>query len=248
MFRLVLVAFYLFFYLLFALLLYPVTWIIGRIDPVKKSRFSMKIAKGLFRGVIFLAGIHVNVYGEENIPEDHAVLFVGNHRSFFDIIVGYLYLKQPCGYVAKKELAKVPILAAWMKNISCLFLDRENIKEGLKTILAGIEQVKNGTSMWIFPEGTRNKEGDLPLLPFKEGSMKIAEKSGCPVVPVAMTHTAEVFEDHLPWIRSTTVNVWFGEPIDLSALSKEERKKSGAYVQGLLTGMIEELNAKEAAE
>ena len=80
-------------------------------------------------------------------------------------------------------MEKIPILRTWMANVNCLFLDRKNIKEGLKTILQGIEKVKNGISIWIFPEGTRNTNEDITeLLPFKEGSLKIAEKSGCPVI------------------------------------------------------------------
>lgn len=85
-------------------------------------------------------------------------------------------------------------------------LDRSNIKEGLKTILTGIEKVKGGISMWIFPEGTRNKSEDpADLMEFHEGSLKIAEKSGCPVVPVAITGTDDVFERHMPWIRKSHV-------------------------------------------
>ena len=69
----------------------------------------------------------------------------------------------------------MPLLRTWMRRLHCLFIDRENVKEALKTILAGIDNVKNGISMCIFPEGTRNKTDDL-MLPFKEGSFKIAEK------------------------------------------------------------------------
>lgn len=58
-------------------------------------------------------------------------------------------------------------------------LNRDNIKEGMKTILKGIELIKNGSSVFIFPEGTRSK--DEELLPFKEGSLKIAEKVNAPL-------------------------------------------------------------------
>ena len=75
--------------------------------------------------------------------------------------------------------------------------------------------------------------------------MKIAEKSGCPVIPVAMTHTADILENHMPRIKPQTVTVWFGEPIDLASLSKEERKKSGAYVQSVIEGMLRKMLADE---
>lgn len=115
--------------------------------------------------------------GEENVPKDEPVLYIGNHRSYFDIIITYARCPGLTGYVAKSNMEKVPLLSIWMKRLHCLFINREDVKEALKTILAGIDNIKNGISMCIFPEGTRNKTDDL-LLPFKEGSFKMAEKTG----------------------------------------------------------------------
>ena len=163
---------------------------LGKKDPHARDVESLKIVQYMFSLILKLAGITVTVKGAENIPRDRAVLFVGNHRSYFDILVGYTTVPGFVGFVAKKEMEKIPLLRSWMKNVNCLFLDRKDIKAGLKTILEGIEKVKNGISVWIFPEGTRNRNKDLKeLLVFKEGSLKIAEKSGCPVVPVAMVGT-----------------------------------------------------------
>ena len=127
------------------------------------------------------------------------------------------------GFVSKKEIAKVPGLRLWMRLIRCVFLDRENPREGIKAILKGIENIKNGTSMFISPEGTRNSgEG---LLEFKPGSLKMAAKAGCPIVPVAITNANKVFEDHLPWIKPAEMTIEYGEPIYIQELSKEERAK-----------------------
>jgi len=98
-----------------------------------------------------------------------------------------------------------------MKRLYCLFLNRDDVKEGLKTILTGIEQIKNGISMCILPEGTRGTGIDeSDMLPFKEGSLKMAEKTGCPIIPMALTGTADIFENHLPWIRSAHVTLQYG--------------------------------------
>ena len=78
--------------------------------------------------------------------------------------MGYTTVPGFVGFVAKKEMEKIPLLRSWMKNVNCLFLDRKDIKAGLKTILEGIEKVKNGISVWIFPEGTRNRNKDLKEL------------------------------------------------------------------------------------
>ena len=139
-------------------------------------------------------------------------------------------------------MRKFPILNRWMDNVNCLFLDRQDIKAGLKTILEGIEYVKSGISMWIFPEGTRARGKDeLDMLPFKEGSLKIAEKSGCPVIPVAMVRTADIFEKHTPRVVPTEVTVYYGKPIYLKELEPEQRKRAGAYTKEVIADMIREI-------
>lgn len=238
---------FIFLFIIFSLIPFGIEWIIGRFNPQLKSRSSLKFVQGFFRACLWLAGVKLTVQGRENIPDDQPVLYVGNHRSYFDILIGYISIKGECGFVAKKELDHFLIVNYWMRNLHCLFLDRENMKEGLKTILKGIEQVKSGISIWIYPEGTRNKGEEGTLLPYKEGSLKIAEKSGCPIIPVVMTHTAEILENHMPWIHGTEVTVVFGKPILLKDLPREERKFAGAYTQQIVQNMLNEQLAKENA-
>lgn len=121
-----------------------------------------------------------------------------------------------------------------MVRMHCLFLDRTNVKEGLKTILTAIEKVKNGISIFIFPEGTRNKTPGT-LMEFKGGSFKIAEKSGCPIIPVTMVNMSDIFEDHLPRVKKTRVVIEFGTPIDMNSLDREEKKHIGPYVQNVIS-------------
>ena len=220
---------------------------LGKKDPHQRDLESLKIIQTMFLFILRVSGVKVTVRGLENIPKDSAVLYVGNHRSYFDILVGYTTVPGLMGFVAKKEMLRYPLLSDWMVNVNCLFLDRDDIKAGLKMILDGIEKVKNGVSVWIFPEGTRNRHDDiLELLPFKEGSLKIAEKSGCPVVPVAMFGTADVFEKHIPFIRPAHVIVEYGKPFYIKELEPENRKKAGAYTRDVIIGMLEKL--QEEAE
>ena len=130
-------------------------------------------------------------------------------------------------------MLKVPLLSVWMKYLHCLFLDRDNIKEGLKTILQAIEMVKSGISVCIFPEGTRNKTADT-FLPFHEGSFKIAEKSGAPIIPMTIVNSAAVFEDHFPKIKKATVVIEYGKPIYLNEMSREEKKVIGTTVKAVI--------------
>lgn len=240
MIRLILVALYLFLFLVLSIPALVVEWCIGKRNPGRRDRFSKALVGWGFRCIYTLAGTKLIVRGRENIPTDSAALFVGNHRSYFDIVLTYSQFPGITGYVAKKEMLRYPLLVNWMRNIHCLFLDRDNIKEGLKTILAGVEEVKKGVSMCIFPEGTRNKVNDT-FLPFHEGSFKIAEKGGVPVVPMVIINSADIFEDHLPWIRSTTVVIEFQPPIYMTDMDRSARKNMGSYVSGLISKRYFEL-------
>lgn len=229
------------FLLLFFLIGIPINLILTALDqnnPGIKTKISEKMIRAAFRICLFIAGADVTVKGRENVPLDQPVLFVSNHRSYFDILISYVYSPIPLGFVAKKEMEKYPCLSTWMKNIHCLFLDRTNIKEGLKTILQGVEQLKNGYSIFIFPEGTRNHK-DI-LLPFKEGSTKMAEKAHVPIVPIALTNTDALFEKNsFLSIKSASVMIEFGEPVYINTLEKEEQKFLGAYLQKKVTSMLE---------
>lgn len=241
MIRFILVAAAVVLFLIFTIPVMILEWIIGKKDRHLRDVQSLAAVQWIFRLVLKIAGVKITVKGKENIPEDRAVLYVGNHRSYFDILVGYTTVPGLVGFVAKKEMEKIPLLSTWMRYVNCLFLDRKNLKEGLKTIMEGIDQVKNGVSVWIFPEGTRNKQEDLmDLLPFKEGSLKIAEKSGCPVVTVAMTGTAEIFEKHFPYIRPGNVTIEFGKPFFLKELEPEFKKFPGAYAEMQIKAMLAE--------
>ena len=109
-----------------------------------------------FRMVKLPCGIRLDTYGLENIPKDRPVLFVGNHRSYFDVILTYPQLPPITAFVAKSDFEKVPILPIWMKRLYCEFLVKDDIRQNLESIVRAIGTVKKGVSMFIFPEGKRN--------------------------------------------------------------------------------------------
>ena len=230
--RLFLVGLFLVLYFILSLPWLLVEWIIGKFNKPLSVRTSQAFVAFNFKIILFLSGVKLTVKGTERIPRDTPVLFVSNHRSYFDILVSYVTLPVPAGFVAKKEMEKIPFLSWWMRMINCLFLDRDNIKEGLKTILKGIDLIKDGYSIFIAPEGTRSQTNEM--LPFKEGSFKMAEKTGCPVVPVAITNTDAVFERHLPWIRKAHVVIEYCDPVPTAELTREEKKALCSNVQEII--------------
>lgn len=240
MLRFIIIVTYLVLYLILSIPVLLAEWIIGKFNPGLKDRSSKAIVGWGFRCIVKLAGTDLIVRGTERIPMDTAVLYVGNHRSYFDIVLTLSLFPRVTGYVAKAEMRTWPLLNLWMKNIHCLFLDRDNIKEGLKTILKGAEEVKNGISLCIFPEGTRNKINDT-FLPFHDGSFKIAEKGRVPVVPMVIVNSAGVFEDHLPKVKKAKVVIEFQEPVYIDRLEKDVKKSLGSYVSGMISERYFEL-------
>lgn len=245
MIRIILIAVFVVSFLILSIPLFFIEWIIGKFNPSLRDISSLRIVQWAFKVVILLSGVKLTVIGEENIPKDTAVLFIGNHRSYFDIVLTYARCRGLTGYVAKKEMLKIPLLSRWMKFLHCLFLDRSDVREGLKTILTAIDKVKSGISIMIFPEGTRNKnESELDLLPFHEGSFKIATKSGCPIIPVSINNSSALFEDHLPYVKKAPVIIEYGEPIYVKKLPKEQQKFVGRYVQDII---VETLKKNKSA-
>ena len=175
----------------------------------------------------------VCVWPEPRLLWEDGVLYIGNHRSYFDILITYVRVPRPTGYIAKKEMLRWPLLVNWMRNLHCLFLDRQDIKQGLKIILEAIEKVKSGISICIFPEGTRNKVNHT-FMEFHEGSFKIASKTGCAIVPMAIYNSAAIFEDHFPKVKKATVILEYCKPIYVKDLEKEDQKHIGAYTRSII--------------
>lgn len=238
MIRLIFVALFVVLFLIIGIPVLGIEWLIGKVSKKTMDYSSLRLVQWAFKMIIKLAGIELTVIGEENISEG-PVLYIGNHRSFFDVPITYPRCPIRTGYIAKKEMEKVPLLSTWMKRLHCLFLDRNDLKQGLKTILTAIEKVKSGISICIFPEGTRNKnEDELDMLPFHEGSFKIAAKTNCPIIPMAISGSADIWENHFPRVKKTHVILEYGTPIYIDQLEKEDKKHLGAYTQNIIHEML----------
>lgn len=237
MLRLIILIVFLILYFIISLPIQLAELIIQHFNMELRNRSSLAFVCFGLKCVSFISGIHLTVEGRENIPKDEAVLFVSNHLSFFDIIVTYPLMIRPTGYIAKKEIKKIPCLSWWMYFVNCVFLDRNNPREGLKSVLHAADMIKSGISVFLFPEGTRSKDGKLH--DFKDGGMKIATKSLCPIVPVGITGTPDVFENHLPFIKSADVTVSFGTPIITADMSRSELKQVGELTHKEVSKLIE---------
>ena len=177
------------------------------------------------RGILKVTGVSLSVEGLENIPKDTACVFVGNHRSYYDIPILLTALDAPHGILAKEELEKIPLLNRWMKLLGCVFVKRDDIRASVKALNDATAIVESGRSFVIFPEGTRYKGEEGGAGEFKAGAFRIAIKTGVPVVPVAISGARDLFEGH--GLRATPgdIRVRILPAIQTAGMSKAEQKQ-----------------------
>ena len=199
-----------------------------------------------------VAGCRIRLIGEENIPTDKAVLFTSNHLSVFDVLIQYSQMKGRAVFVAKKILEWSLGYFATMRPGDTAPSYEPKRREPKECS----DMIKNeNISVFIYPEGTRNKTCDpLQMGPFHDGSFQPAKMSKCPIIPVCIMNTDAIFEQHKYFVYSQPVIVEYGKPIYWDDLSKEDRKHVGKYVQNVIRemivknqGLLEEMKEQKSA-
>lgn len=219
--------------------LYLIEWIIGLFNPMLMHKIAQRIVVIVFRFWIFLAGTDYTVYGREKVPKDEPVLYIANHRSYFDVFFGYAFVPTPTAFISKASIKKIPCIAQWMYFLSCSFLNRDDIKSGIEVIKDNISLVSDRKlSIFVCPEGKRNNTDEL--FDFKEGCLRIATRTNCKIVPICYTNTENIFEEHFPWVRKASITMSFGDPIDVSSLDRDEKKHLGEMVRQIIQDMYNE--------
>ena len=224
---------------------FVITFLIEKIFKLNLIYYRTNFVKFVFRVVVFFAGVKAIIRGEENLKElsnEKSFFIISNHRGFCDVVRGYLLFDKNVGIVAKKELENIPVLSYWMKKINCVFLDRKDLRDGVRMIIDCINNINKGVSMWIFPEGTRCKsKNPEDLLEFKSGAFKVAEKTNCYILPIAFKNTEYVFENQSPFVKSTNIYINIGKAYKISDLSEKEKIDLGNYNQRIVKNLIKEV-------
>lgn len=184
------------------------------------DRLTAQTARRWARSLVKLAGVTVAVTGKEKVPADSSVVFVSNHQGNFDVPLLLGYIDKPKAFIAKVELLKFPFIRTWMAHMKCVFMDRSDIRQSLKTINEAADYLQQGYSMVIFPEGSRSQNDTLGE--FKQGSLKLALKAGVPIVPVTIQGSYKILEQNGFKIRPAQVNITIADPIPTAGLTKEQ--------------------------
>ena len=185
------------------------------------------------RWSLFCANVKVRVEEEENLPQGPAI-YMPNHVSHFDVLAILGYLNVQFRWTVKKELFRIPLFGLAMKRAGYIRIDRSDHQKAVQSMEEAAEKIKSGSSIVIFPEGTRSRDGNLQY-PFKKGGFHLALQSGVPVVPVAVLGSRVVLPRHSKKVTPGTITMRIGKPIepqghDVSALMEEVYK---AINQGL---------------
>lgn len=194
------------------------------------KEYCGKIGEDWARFTIRTVGMKITVKGKENIP-NVPCCYTANHTSILDIPILINSVGKCMGFIAKKEMANTPILGYLMKEYNCVALDRENVREGLKAIKEGSDNIRAGYSMAIFPEGTRSKNGEMGK--FKKGSLKLATMAKAPVVPVTIEGAYKAYEENKKF-KPVDITVTFSKPIYTSELSREEEKALAERIRSII--------------
>ncbi len=165
------------------------------------------------RSGLALAGIRVTVKGSERLPIG-PVIVMSNHQSNFDILTLQGYFPRHLSWMAKQELFRIPVFGHSMRRGGYIPLDRSDGRRALKSIEEAAQQIRSGSSVIIFPEGTRTRDGKL--LPFKRGGFMLASRANVPVVPVTLHGTFEINPGGtLKLYPGRRVEIRIGEPITI---------------------------------
>lgn len=183
-------------------------------NSMEKFRFIKSHAKRS----LDLVKIKINVIGKEKVPKEE-VLFVLNHSSMLDSYILVSSIVKPVGVIiADVPIWKnIPIVSHWLNMMKCVYIDRENNREGMKSIIQASENIKMGQSMAVFPEGdlTWVKDPHALISDFKPGALKIAYKAKCPIVPMVIKNSRGTYNGYEPIgrINSGNVEVEYLDPI-----------------------------------
>ena len=129
-------------FLIISIPIWLILLIIGLFSKHTKDVMAYSIVAWAFGVVAFLSGVKYEVHGFDNIPKNQSVLYIGNHQSFFDVVLGYHLCPAVTGFMSKKTFEKVPLLNVWMHMNYCLFLTRTDPRQDLKLIIKAQEYIK----------------------------------------------------------------------------------------------------------
>lgn len=219
----------------------PFMWIKLCYRAAHSDKYTDNEHNEFFKYIVKRANIGGNVtiksYGQENIPEEDGFMFFPNHQGMYDALAMIDSCPKPFSLVYKIELKDIPFLKQIAKCMKAFFIDRDDVRQSMKVIMAVSKEVEKGRNYTIFPEGTRSKNGNK-LGEFKGGSFKAATKVKCPIVPVALIDSFKPFDSHS--LKPVEVQVHYLKPLYYDEYKDMKTTEIAEEVQRRIEKVIKE--------
>jgi 1-acyl-sn-glycerol-3-phosphate acyltransferase len=201
-----------------------------------RQKFLYLTTRTWARLLLAIAGARVEVSGLENLPAGGGVLFVANHQGAFDIPLLLGHVPGLKGFVAKKEILRLPIVGIWIKLLRCVILDRRDLRQSARAIARGVNDLRSGRSLIVFPEGTRSKSGVMNR--FKGGSFKLATRSRAAIVPLTIDGSYRLLEGNRGRITPGKVHLYIHPPLSYMNLNDAEKEVLTETVQRTIASKL----------
>ena len=187
-----------------------VTIIVSPFD--RKGMITHYLSKYFGGGILLIAGVKVETEGLEKLNASDNYIFISNHLSYFDIPILMKAIPNNVRFIYKDSLTKIPILGWGMYLGKYIPINRDNVREAMKSLKKAAVRIQNGISVVIFPEGTRSMDGSPGE--FKRGMFVMADEAKVPLVPTTIIGSNNIMPRGKFQIKSGNVKVVFSEPIE----------------------------------
>jgi len=200
------------------------------------SMLKHKIAKQMVSIPMHLTNMRVSVVGKENLPQDPGFSIYSNHTSMMDIsVLMYKLYEYPIAFLEKEIVKNLFLVGKWTPPLGCITIDRDNDRKGAEAIINVIKNVRNGSTMVIFPEGTRSREIGT-LLEFKQGSFRVALKSKAPLVPITIVKPKNY--NSIKWPFKKRITLVIHKPIPFEELSTMKSLELSQKVEDIIRSSL----------
>jgi 1-acyl-sn-glycerol-3-phosphate acyltransferase len=208
----------------------------GLLDRSGETVF--RIARFWARLVLGVPGVRVKVVERVPLDPTRPYVFMCNHASMIDIWASFVAVPVSFRFIAKKQLARIPLFGWAMWAGRFIFIDRQNAVAARRSIEEAARRIKSGQSVLIYPEGTRTRDGRL--MPFKKGGFHLAIDSGVDIVPMAIEGSRALMPRGAMLIRAGEVRLQLGEPIPTKGLGPNDRERLVKEVRDRIAEMLGE--------
>lgn len=196
-----------------------------------------KVIRQWSLALVKVIGLNINVKGTLDSVPGRPCIIMCSHSSAYDIPVSFVALPGSIRMLAKKELFRIPLFGRAMRMSEFVSIDRQDKERARQDLALAKSKMESGITVWIAPEGTRSKDGNL--LPFKKGGMHLAIQTGAIVIPVVIKDINRVLPvSHFRMNFNQTVEVRVGAAIDAAKYTIEERNILSDKVRSEMENML----------